>query len=470
MPGLSYDGKALADAYTEPARRVPIRGRYDVIVAGGGLGGVSAAMAAARAGARVLLIERNGYPGGVAIAGMCCSVFNAFYTRGHELIVRGNALEITDAFAATGPGPAWRRHKGHIIYDFECAKLALGEKLEEAGAGYLFDTMVAGVIKKGKSVKGVLIESKSGREAVLAPVVVDATGDADVARLAGVPLHCKPRGAFNKVSYCFRIGNVDVDRFVQYFVEHPDQYPGAMDVDWDFDAAARQYAETGTFLFPHGGGIQMEIIRRGIERGEFPARVGVHTDIDACQMHALREPGVVHIITGFCDVGFAAPGEPDVADITRAMVDGRRMAHAVTEFFHRHVPGFERACVTATADDLGIRIGRWLDAEFVFEPGMKADGARFTDAIGRGVCEKVVVRHPGARAFGVQIHTDDTYDISYRCLLPRRVEGIVMGAGRSVSARNPSLLRTMVMTMVVGQGAGVAAAVAAGAGVRLREV
>ncbi len=450
----------------EPARQTPVRAQVDVLVCGGGLGGVSAAVAAARAGARVMLIERNGYPGGVATAGLCCSVFNCLYTPSHELVVRGNAAEFVDALAeATGYGARWHDHKGHIIYDVERGKLTLIELLERAGVSCLFDTLVTDVVTDGRTLRGVVVESKSGREAILAGAVVDATGDADVAHQAGAPLRHTREINWARHSYCFRIGNVDVDRFVAYFRDHPDQYPEYMDVDWTLAEALRHYDETGTFLFPHGGGMQMEILRRGIESGEFPRVVGCHDSVDATQMHALRDAGTLHVITGFVDLP-----ELDVAAITRAMADGKRMAFQVTDYFRRHVPGCERAFVSATADDLGIRATRWIDGEFAFTHQMKREPTRFHDAIGRGVVEEDFVKHKGRGAWGVQTFQDASFDIPYRCLLPREVDGLLMGSGRSVSAENPFLLRVMALTMVIGQGAGVAAAVAAGAGVSPRSV
>lgn len=457
---------AVRTTISEASRETPVRAEVDVLVAGGGLGGVSAAVAAARAGARTLLVERNGFPGGVATAGMCCSVFNCLYAPSHELVVKGNALEFVDALAAAeGFGTRWHDHKGHIIYDVERGKLVLSDLLEDAGCDYLFDTLVADAVMAGDDLRGVVIESKSGREAILARAVVDATGDADVAHLAGAPVSVLGPGTWGRHSLVFRVGNVDVDRFVQYFEEHPDQYPPHMDVDWTREDALRQYRDTGTFLFPHGGGNLLDLVRRGVESGEYPARVGVHDSVAALQMHALRDPGVVHMITGFCSVD-----DLDVAKITRAMADGRRMAFIVTDYFRRHVPGFERACVIATADDLGMRATRWIDGEFAFAPEMKASPTRFEDAVGRGVVERHEKKHPAQGAWSAQVFTGGSFDIPYRCLLPRRVEGLVMGAGRSVSATNPMLLRVMALTMVVGQAAGAAAALAARAGIPPRRL
>jgi len=451
---------------TEPSREVPVRAEVDVLVAGGGLAGVSAAVAAARGGARTLLIERNGFPGGVATAGMCCSVFNCYHTPSHELVVRGNSLEFVDRLAqCSGPGRAWHRHKGHIIYDIERGKLALTEMIEEAGAGYLLDTLVTAALVEDGRLRGVVIESKSGREAILARATVDTTGDADVAYLAGAPVRTIEELGWAKHSYCFRVGNVDVDRFVRYFSDNPEQYAPYMDVDWDFDEARRQYEETGTLLFPHGGGYEMDLIMQGVRTGEYAERVGVHSQTPALQMHAIRELGVVHIITGFCEIHGL-----DIAEITRAISDGKRMAFRVTEYFTKRVPGFERARVIGTADDLGIRASRWIEGELDFTAEMKSEGVRFEDAVGRGVVQRDFKKHEGPKAWGCQTFVDDTFDIPYRCLLPKGVEGLVMGAGRSVSQTNPFLLRTMALTMVTGQAAGVAAAAAASEGSTPREV
>lgn len=448
----------------ESAQDIPVRAEVDVLVAGGGLGGVSAAMAAARTGAKTLLIERNGFLGGVATAGLCCSVFNCFYTADHRLGVTGNAIEVTDALAeAAGFGRKWHKHKGHIIYDVEQAKLVLATLVEGAGASVLYDTVISGAVMDGSTLRGVIIESKSGREAILAKVVVDATGDADVAARAGAPLHAKDPSP--KHSYCFRLGRVDVDAFVQYLIDHPGEYPEYMDVDWTFEEALAQYRDTGTLLYPHGGAMQMDIFKRARADGAYPTQMGMHDTLDACQMHGLRERGIMHIITGF--VYF---DDLDIDKISRSMDDGRRMAFAVTDFFTRHMPGFEKAYIVATADDLGIRVSRWLDGDFVFTRAMKENATSFSDAIGRGVVQRDLRKHKGERAWGVQTFTNDSFAIPYRCLVPRQIDGLLMGAGRSISAENAWLLRVMGLTMVVGQGAGAAAGVAAKAGVTPRSV
>lgn len=447
------------ETISEPARQLPVRAVYDVIVCGGGLGGVAAAMASVRAGARTLLIERNSFLGGVASAGMCCSIFNCYYTGDEKrrLGSTGICVEVADALAtATGYGRKWQAHKGHIIYDIERGKLVLQDLVAGIGADLLLQTGSAGAVVEEGTVRGVIVETKAGREALLARVVVDATGDSDIAAHAGAPVHVCEKGLH---SLCFRLGNVDVDAFVGYFRQHPDQFPEYMDVDWSLAEALAQYDDCGTFLFPHGGGMQMESFRRARASGELPATIGIQDTTDACQMHALRQTGVVHVITGFTHFnGLDAEG------ISRSIQDGRRMAFTVAEVYRKYLPGFANAFVAGTAANLGVRASRYLAGEFIFTREMMRAGVRQPDAVGRAIGWDSVVKHHGPNAWGAQVCHADSFDVPYRCLLPRGIEGLLMGAGRSISADNPFLLRVMVHTMVVGQGAGAAAAVAARTG------
>ncbi|MDR0450554.1 MAG: FAD-dependent oxidoreductase [Treponema sp.] len=428
----------------------------DVLVAGGGLGGIAAALASARAGAKTLLVERNTYPGGVATAGMCCSVFNCYFTRSRNLIVRGIPLEIADLLAeAGGPGSSWRRHKGHIIYDIEKAKLALADILEREGIKVFYETMAGSAILEGKRLAGLNIVSKQGPGEIRAKTTVDATGDADVAALAGTPLKRVQNENINS-SYVFRLGNVDLDRFTDYFREHPDQYPANMDIEWSLEEALAQYKENGTFLFPHGGGMQLEIVKKGLQSGELREKLGMYDTLDAMQMHGIRQTGVMHVITGHVRVNSL---DPEL--ISRALTDGKRAAYHVADFYRKRLPGFENAYICGLADNLGIRASRYIDGEFTFTKSMKSSPSRFGDAVGQGVVEEHPVMHPGQRAWGCQVFTEDVYQIPYSCLIPRETGGLIMGAGRSLSAESPALLRVMAITMVAGQAAGTAAALCA---------
>ena len=435
------------------SKNVPVFGDYDVIIAGGGLGGVSAAVASAKAGARTLLVERNGFPGGVATAGMCSSVFNPMYTPSHELVVRGNSAMFVDRLAeANGPGKNWHEHLGHIIFDTERGKLVLIRLLHEAGCDYLWDTLVTDVIMEHNRIAGIVIDSKSGTQVIRAKAVVDATGDADVAYMAGAP--CNNR--ITKSSYCFRIGNVDVDRFVQYFIDNPGTFMDYMDINWSFKEALAHYRSTGTFLFPHGGTLEMEIIKKAVEEGRYKQQYGVFKDLDAVQMHFIRKLGTVGIVGAFTETDAL-----DIKKISKALSQGKEVAFMIMDYFRSLMPGFENSFIIGLADDLGVRATRWIDGDFVFTAEMKEKQTNFTDSIGKGVVQTHEKKYKGDRSFGVQILHDKTYDIPYRCLIPKKVDGLLIGAGRSASQENPWLLRVMAMTMVVGQGAGAAAALCA---------
>ncbi len=429
--------------------------KWDVVVAGGGLGGVSAAVASARLGAKTLLIERNSYVGGTATAGMCCSLFNCFYTSRRRLGSAGIPVEIADRLAtATGYGKKWHDHKGHIIYDLEAAKLVLQEMLEHAGAELLLGVPVTGATVENRTLKSVTVASKRGSERIAGGRFVDATGDADVAFLAGAPLHTPDHANGSRHSLCFRLGNVDVDAFIDYFRRNPEEYPAAMDVNWTLPEALRQYDECGTFLFPHGGGIQMKAFRQAREDGALPGKVGLHDTTDACQMHGIRKTGIVHVITGYV---YFDGLDPYLA--SRAIDDGRRMAFALAEVYRNYIPGFGNAYVAGVADNLGVRSSRFLAGDFVFTPEMTAPGTRFDDAVGELVPYRNQVLHPGKNAWGAHVMGEDTFDLPLRALLPHGIGGLIMGSGRSVSAADPWQLRVMAHTMAVGQAAGAAAAV-----------
>jgi hypothetical protein len=436
-----------------PAKNVTVLGEYDVIVAGGGLGGVSAAVASAKAGARTLLVERNGFPGGVATAGMCSSVFNPLYSPSHELVVRGNSAMFVDRLAeANGSGKNWHDHLGHIIFDTERGKLVLIRLLQEAGCDYLWDTLVTDVIMKDSRITGIVIDSKSGKQVIKAKTVVDATGDADVAYMTGAPCNVRT----TKSSYCFRIGNVNVDKFVQYFIDNPGTFMDYMDINWTFKEALAHYRSTGTFLFPHGGTLEMEIIKKAVAEGRYKQKYGVFKDLDAVQMHFIRELGTVGVVGAFTEIDAL-----DIKKVSKALSQGKEVAYMISDYFRSLMPGFENSYIIGLADDLGVRSTRWINGDFTFTREMKEKQTDFKDSIGKGVVQTHEKRYKGDRSFGVQILHDKTYDIPYRCLVPKKVDGLLIGAGRSASQEHPHLLRVMAMTMVVGQGAGAAAALSA---------
>ena len=146
------------------------------------------------------------------------------------------------------------------------------------------------------------------------------------------------------------------------------------------------------------------------------------------------------------------------------------MAFAVADVFKRYIPGFEQAFVVGTATNLGVRTSRYALGDSTFTADMMRAGVRQPDVVGRAVGWDHPIRHHGKGAWGVQALRKDSFDLPFRCLIPRGIKNLLMGAGRSACSENPSLLRVMVHTMVVGQAAGTAAAVAVRNGVAPNEV
>ena len=193
----------------EPERRTDVSHQADVVVVGGGVTGVSAAVASARAGADTLLIERYAFPGGTSTAGLMSGITNFFFTGRNERVVRGIAQEMVTRLGekkGVGGGP-FSSEVPQIPNDPELMKLVLIEMLEEAGAKVLYHTTVAGVDVVSGRLSHLMVENKGGRSAVAGGIFVDATGDADLVSLSGGEVdNVNPNGSLE-----IRMANVDVD-------------------------------------------------------------------------------------------------------------------------------------------------------------------------------------------------------------------------------------------------------------------
>ena len=416
---------------------------WDVIVAGGGLAGVCAAAAAARAGASTLLVEKAPYAGGIATASIEPSICNYYKNRQGEFVLQGAAYELIERLTDKGAAsPQWHEHRGHIIFDLELGKLAMDEMLADAGVDILYDTLVVGVETGENRIAALTIANRSGVQSVSARCIVDATGDNDVANYAGVPL----RRTGMPHSILFRLGNVDVDAFVEYMRQHPEEHFAHRDVGQSHEEALRMYDETGRYLWHHFAAKKMRLVQDPIARGEYSDKWERFFHMDAFQMHAIRENGTLVVNTGFFELG-----EPDGRAISDVLREGRRLAHHVASFIRRQFPGCNRSFVLATADAPGLRRTRWLECDYTMTRDEYESGPRYKDAVGQGVVMARQPMHP----------TDKTFDIPLRCLVPKNIENLVIGSGRGAACDPAELLRVMPITMAVGQGAGVAAAVAA---------
>ncbi len=415
---------------------------YDVLVAGGGVAGVAAAVSSARLGAKTLLVERYGFLGGSATAGLV-NPFMSSSTSTGEPLVGGFFSEICDRVREMG-GLHGRS------FDSEAMKFAAQEILLESGASLLLHTWITGARVRDSVVFGVEALTKGGSKDIDARVVVDATGDGDVAAMAGASFEIgsQAHGMTQAMTLMFTIGGVDLRKALTYAKDHPDQmrFPKP-----STDKAVEQLLQSAVGV----AGYYKEV-EEARSKGEFPLPQ------DMVFFIALPRPGEVVVNTthvgGVCGI--------DSEDLTSAEVTGRRQAMALMRFFRKYVPGFEDSYLLQTAAQVGVRETRRITGEYVFDSDAVADGQKFPDAVlqsaypvdihspvGKGYSREDDDKSPTAPPPG------DWYEVPYRCLVPVQVDNLLV-AGRCISATHEgqAAVRIMPNCMALGQAAGTAAA------------
>jgi glycine/D-amino acid oxidase-like deaminating enzyme len=389
----------------------------DVLVVGAGSAGSTAAIAAARAGAETLLVDRLGFLGGTSTAVL--DTFYAFYTPGESprKVVAGIPDEVVGRL--TERGAAFERPNTYgagtgITYDPEMLKLVWEELVVESGASVLLHSFAHGV--DGRAVR---FWTKGGDLEVRAKAIVDASGDADVCHFAGAPYElAAASGNVQSLSTVFRMANVDVAR--------AEAVPKAELWQLMQDAAA-----SGEYALPRLEG----------------------------SVHRTPLPGVMMaLMTRVRDVDAT---DPDA--LTRAEFEGRRQTREYFRFLRERVPGYENAVLVSTSPAIGVRESRRILGEYVLTAEDCLAARRFDDQI--ALCGAPIEdHHAGSDTRWVYVPEGDAYGIPYRSLLPHEVEGIVV-AGRCFSATHDAhaSARSMATCMAMGQAAGTAAAFASAA-------
>ncbi len=411
----------------------------DVLVIGGGTAGIGAAVAAARSGARTLVVERYGFLGGVANVGLCLHTFHS--SRGQR-VVAGLPWEMITRMVALGgsTGPV-RIENAHMQtttpIDVETMKYVTQEMVLESGAEILYHTSPLEPVMDGATIRGVVLLNKGGRHLVRARVVVDATGDGDIAAAAGVPYE-KGRpadGRMQRMSLVFKMGRVDLPRMFDDIGQRAAWAPlpltGERYPVW-WSATLRKYADA--------------VDREGLFLGtdEFWGNTvrAFEANINASRLQGLDGTN------------------PD--DLTHAEVEGKRQVFRLADFLRRYVPGFEQSYVSATAPFIGVRETRRMLGMYQLTGEDCVSGRKFADGIAK-IGYPVDIHDPtsGKTLFTPIGGDDGSYDIPYRCVVPQRVEGLLL-AGRCISTTHEAMAssRTMISGMMVGQAAGTAAALA----------
>jgi hypothetical protein len=433
--------KWKASAVFGPDHGLPIVAEIDVAVVGGGAAGVAAAETAARQGLSVLLVERYGFCGGNAVAGLSgtiCGLYAASDRNRNqpEQLVFGFADRFLQAMRScdgvTAPvryGKTWT-----VTHDPLRWRETADAFLEEPGVRVLYHCLVVGTILEGEDVLGIVVESKAGRGAVSAKVVIDASGDADVIHRAGLDFTIGQDGTVQNPTMIFRLGNVDVDRFLGYWGPDTICSPEVTEMLIAAHAAGEYHlprAKIWIFTTPRKGELLVNATRL----------VG-------------RDGRDLY------------PGSPE--DLTEAEFVGRRQVRDYARFLRDHIPGCEESFVNDTGVQAGIRQSRsvagaeTLTNEDVLAHRKRPDG---------------VVRSP----WPIELHVgdkpklewliEDYYEVPYAALLPRRGENLIV-AGRCLSAEHEALASARVTAQCFGYGhaAGLAAAAALRSKRRLRDI
>ena len=394
--------------YTEPQKRIPIVDSVDVLVAGSGPAGFSAAIHAGRIGARTMLIEQAGDVGGIATAGLMShwtgNTRGGFY---EEIVERSK-----DSEARQTINP-------------EKLKNAILEMLDEAGVMLRLYTFASDVVMEGDTLKGVVTESKSGREAVMAGIVIDATGDGDVAAKAGVPFR-KGResdGKMQPMTLMFKVGGVDTGRAV---------FPGSFESKTEVN-----------------GGLLQDLAR---EKLPFPA--------GHVLLYPSSLPGVVTCNMTNCIDADGTKAE----DLTGAYRVCRSQMEPIVNFLRSYAPGYENCYILSSASLMGVRETRHFEGEYtlceedIIKAGVFDDWAVTKAHFNFDIHN---VKGSGLDENGVQHHFPQQkgYTIPYRCMLPKKTENLLL-AGRNISGTHKahSNFRVMPICANMGQAAGIAAA------------
>ena len=413
----------------------------DVLVAGAGPAGIGAAISAARNGAKVLVFDQNGCVGGAATAGLVGPFMTSFDARNEKMIIRGLFEEIVERMKAKGgaidpalvPGSHpwsgfYKIGHDHVgPFDRECLKLTATEMISESGAELLLHTSFIDPVMEGGRVCGVVIANKTGMAFIRAKIVIDCTGDADVAARAGVryELGNEKDGNIQPATLFFRVYNVDTEKLKAHIKEHEEE------------------------IRPFYGPFSWLIREKKEEWGDIPRAEICMFEGPAAGEYRLNVTRILNI------------DGTNAEDLTKAEVIGLDQAHKVFNFLKKNAPGFENARFMQTADTIGIRETRHINGRYrLTAEDVKACLVQ-KDSI--AVLATNMDTHNKNDAGGTfYTHENGPYfGVPYGCLLPEGVSGLLV-AGRSISADAiaASATRMIPCCIVFGQAAGTAAAMA----------
>jgi hypothetical protein len=427
---------------------VPIAARVDVLVCGGGVAGIAAAVAAARAGANTLLIERAGFLGGTATGSAMglivipASALSGFPREFFTRLAREQGAGLGDV----------------VPWDIEAYKLTAMDLVLDSGADILLYTVVSQPLVRDERIEGIIVDNKSGRQAILAKVVIDATGDGDVAARAGLGFD-KGRerdGAMRPATVMGRIGNIDLHRLRRHIDAHPE--------DFTPDAGRR-------VVNLAQGIVRIDGFFSVVEKAKQMGLMDPASPINYLRFSGVNPPSSTDRAILICNSTriYGIDGT-NAADITRAEIEGRKQLRDVVRTCRELLPGFEHSFLVDTSAYLGIRETRRIRGRYTLTYQDIAEGRRFPDSVavmtsvdyGTAEVHGPDLGHEGsvgdawARKLTLKLMR---FEFPLSCMLPKGLSNLVV-AGRcaSVTHEVDKFTRNMAPTGLMGQAAGAFAA------------
>ncbi|MBR2019867.1 MAG: FAD-dependent oxidoreductase [Clostridia bacterium] len=425
-------------------RNLPVSHTCDVLVVGGGPAGFCAAVAAARAGADTVLVEQHGYGGGMATAGLVAPFMTCYDSAGDTMLIRGLFEEVVDRLCKVGgaihpskveTASAFTSYliAGHVHvtpFKAESLKLVIDEMLREAGVKVLYHTAFVDAEMDGDRIAKVIVYKKEGLCAIDAKMVIDCSGDADVAEKAKVP-YLKRQEKMQPASLFFRIGNVDSQKIEEDIAANKDNFYRKNNTNYrSLHWWVSKAREAGDWTLNR---VSIGLFR-GVEEDEWSINTSRIMGVDGTDSESLTEGEIV----------------------------GRQQVDEIFRFFVKYVPGCENARLLQSGSTLGIRETRHIE-------GIKT--LKLDDLLNYRVPEDSIL----LAANSVDVHgkygptsneyitlpAGKYYGIPYGCLVPKGCSNLLV-AGRSISAEPDAAgaIRVMPPCMAFGQAAGIAAAMA----------